>query len=313
MLSYRHVFHAGNHADVLKHTVLLAVLDYFNQKDKPYWLIDTHAGAGGYRLDAGRATTHAEFNDGIGRLWNRTDLPPLLARYVAAVRLDNADGKPRRYPGSPLLALRTLRPADRLRLFELHPADVKLLGQAIAGAAPDAQKRVQIKQEDGFAGMKALLPPPPRRGLVLIDPAYEDKRDYLQVVTAVKEGLQRFATGTFMVWYPLLQKNESIALAGKLKKLAPDWLNATLTVQAPAPDGPGMHGSGVFLVNPPWTLAAALKETLPWLVDVLKVGAGPPQADAPPVGGSEPLLRARGANKVGAGETAGFTLETSGS
>ena len=284
MLSYRHVFHAGNHADVLKHAVLLAVLDYFNQKDKPYWLIDTHAGAGGYRLDAGRATTHAEYADGVGRLWNRTDLPPLLARYVEAVRIDNPDGKIKRYPGSPLLALRAMRPADKLRLFELHPADVKLLAQNIAAAAPDAQKRVAIKQEDGFTGMKALLPPPSRRGLVLIDPAYEDKRDYLQVVTAIKEGLQRFATGTFMVWYPLLQKNESITLAGKLKKLAPDWLNATLTVQPPSADGMGMHVSGVFLVNPPWTLAAALKDTLPWLVEVLKVGAD---------------------------GTAGFTLETS--
>lgn len=273
MLSYRHVFHAGNHADVLKHSVLLAVLDYFNQKDKPYWLIDTHAGAGGYRLDAGRATTHAEYADGIGRLWNRTDLPPLLARYVEAVRVDNPDGRIKRYPGSPLLALRAMRPADKLRLFELHPADVKLLAQNITGAAPDAQKRVAIKQEDGFTGMKALLPPPSRRGLVLIDPAYEDKRDYLQVVTAIKEGLQRFATGTFMVWYPLLQKNESITLAGKLKKLAPEWLNATLTVQPPAADGMGMHGSGVFLVNPPWTLTAALKDTLPWLAETLAIEA----------------------------------------
>jgi 23S rRNA (adenine2030-N6)-methyltransferase len=277
MLSYRHVFHAGNHADVLKHTVLLAVLDHFNQKDKPYWVIDTHAGAGGYRLDAGRATTHAEYADGIGRLWQRNDLPPLVANYVAAVRADNADGRLRRYPGSPLLALRALRPADRLRLFELHPADARLLGQNIAGAAPDAQKRVAIRQEDGFAGMKALLPPPPRRGLVLIDPAYEDKRDYAQVVTAMKEGLQRFATGTFMLWYPLLQRNECITLAGRLKKLAPDWLDLTLTVQPPAADGLGMHGSGVFLINPPWTLAAAMKETLPWLADVLaidKLGAG---------------------------------------
>lgn len=273
MLSYRHVFHAGNHADVLKHSVLLAVLDYFNQKDKPYWLIDTHAGAGGYRLDAGRATTHAEYADGIGRLWNRTDLPPLLARYVEAVRVDNPDGRIKRYPGSPLLALRAMRPADKLRLFELHPADVKLLAQNITGAAPDAQKRVAIKQEDGFTGMKALLPPPSRRGLVLIDPAYEDKRDYLQVVTAIKEGLQRFATGTFMVWYPLLQKNESITLAGKLKKLAPEWLNATLTVQPPAADGMGMHGSGVFLINPPWTLTAALKDTLPWLAETLAIEA----------------------------------------
>jgi 23S rRNA (adenine2030-N6)-methyltransferase len=289
MLSYRHVFHAGNHADVLKHAVLLAVLDYLNQKDKPYWVIDTHAGAGGYRFDTGRSRTHAEYRDGIGRLWDRQDLPSLLAAYVAVVRSDNPDGRLTRYPGSPLLALRAMRTADRLRLFELHPADVKLLAQNLAGAAPDAQKRVAIKQEDGFAGLKALLPPPPRRGLILIDPAYEDKRDYAQVVTAVKDGLQRFATGTFMVWYPLLQKNESITLAGKLKKLAPDWLNLTLTVQPPSPDGMGMHGSGVFLVNPPWTLAAELKEMLPWLADTLAI------------------------EKVGAGGTAGFTLETSGS
>jgi len=277
MLSYRHVFHAGNHADVLKHSVLLAVLSYLNRKDKPYWVIDTHAGAGGYRFDAGRAKTHAEWESGIGRLWDRKDLPPLLTDYVAAVRGDNPDGGLRRYPGSPLLALRAMRPADRLRLFELHPADVKLLAQNVAGAAPDAQKRVTIRQEDGFAGMKALLPPPPRRGLVLIDPSYEDKRDYAQVVAAVKEGLQRFATGIFMIWYPLLRQNESIALAGRLKKLAPEWLTATLTVAPPGADGLGMHGSGVFLVNPPWTLAATLKETLPWLAETLaveKVDAG---------------------------------------
>jgi 23S rRNA (adenine2030-N6)-methyltransferase len=283
MLSYRHVHHAGNHADVLKHMVLLAVLAHFNQKDKPYWVIDTHAGAGGYRLDAGRATTHAEYADGIGRLWQRGDpgdLPPLLANYVAAIRVDNPDGTLKRYPGSPLLALRAMRPSDRLRLFELHPADVKLLAQTVAGSAADAQKRVAIKQEDGFAGLQTLLPPPSRRGLVLIDPAYEDKRDYALVVNAVKEGLQRFATGTFMVWYPLLKRNESITLAGRLKKLAPDWLNATLTVQPPASDaegGWGMHGSGVFIINPPWTLAAALRDTLPWLAEVLameKPGAG---------------------------------------
>ncbi len=283
MLSYRHVFHAGNHADVLKHTVLLAVLDYFNQKDKPYWVIDTHAGAGGYRFDGGRSITHAEFDEGIGRLWQRTDLPPLVAAYVAAVRIDNPDGQLRRYPGSPLLTLRMLRPQDRLRLFELHPADVRLLGEAVAATAPDAQKRVTIRQEDGFDGLKMLLPPPPRRGLIVIDPAYEDKRDYARVVSALKDGLDRFATGTFLIWYPLLKRNESIQLAGRLKKLAPDWLNVTLTVKPPSSDshggnsGFGMHGSGIFIVNPPWTLAATLRDTLPWLVDTLaveKVGAG---------------------------------------
>lgn len=280
MLSYRHVFHAGNHADVLKHSVLLAVLAYLNQKDKPYWVIDTHAGAGGYRFDAGRAKDHAEYAEGAGRLWQRNDLPPLLADYIAAVQVDNPDSHLRRYPGSPLLALRAMRPSDRLRLFELHPADVRLLGEVIAGAAPDAQKRVAIKQEDGFASLKTLLPPPPRRGLVVIDPAYEDKRDYARVIETLKEGLQRFPTGTYFVWYPLLQRNESIQLAGKLKKLAPDWLHTTLTVKAPASPasgGLGMHGSGVFIINPPWTLAQSLRDTLPWLVETLaidKLGAG---------------------------------------
>jgi 23S rRNA (adenine2030-N6)-methyltransferase len=277
MLSYRHVFHAGNHADVLKHTVLLAVLGYLNQKDKSYWVIDTHAGAGGYRFDGGRAKTHAEFEDGIGKLWTRNDLPPLLADYVAAVRIDNPDGQLRRYPGSPLLTLRMLRPQDRLRLFELHPADVRLLGEAISATVPDAPKRVAIRQEDGFAGIKALLPPPPRRGLVFIDPAYEDKHDYPRVITALKDSLERFATGTILIWYPLLQRNESLLLAGRLKKIAPDWLNVTLTVKAPSADGIGMHGSGLFIANPPWMLAVALRETLPWLRDTLaveKVGAG---------------------------------------
>lgn len=277
MLSYRHVFHAGNHADVLKHTVLLAVLDYFNQKDKPYWVIDTHAGAGGYRFDGGRAKEHAEYEDGIGRLWQRNDLPPLIADYVNAVRQDNPDGQLRRYPGSPLMELRLLRPHDRLRLFELHPADVRLLGEAVAATVADAQKRVAIRQEDGFEGLKALLPPPPRRGVVVIDPAYEDKRDYARVIAALKDSLTRFATGTVLIWYPLLQRNESMLLAGRLKKIAPDWLNVSLTVKVPGADGLGMHGSGMFVVNPPWTLAATLRETLPWLVETLtqeKVGAG---------------------------------------
>lgn len=277
MLSYRHVFHAGNHADVLKHCVLLGVLDHLNRKDKPYWVIDTHAGAGGYRLDAGRAQSHAEYAEGVGRLWSADALPGLLANYVAAVRIDNPDGVLRRYPGSPLLSLRAMRPADRLRLFEMHPADVRLLGETLAAAAPDARKRVAISQEDGFAGLKSFLPPPPRRGLILIDPAYEDKRDYGRVIDALKDGLVRFPTGIYCVWYPHLQRNESIQLPARLKRLAPDWLHVTLTVRRPSADGIGMHGSGMFIINPPWTLEKDVREVLPLLADLLaieKVGAG---------------------------------------
>ena len=270
MLSYRHAFHAGNHADVLKHCILVQLLRYLNQKDKPYWYVDTHAGAGRYKLDSEHATKNAEFENGIGRLWQRNDLPPALADYVAQVKAMNSDGKLRHYPGSPWLAYELMRPADRLRLFELHTTDDRLLQKAFAKAGA----RVAIHQADGFQEIRSVLPPPPRRGLVLIDPAYEDKRDYLRVVAALKEGLSRFATGTFAVWYPRLQRGDAHQLPEKLRKLPVTWLDASLTVQTPAADGFGMHGSGLFVVNPPWTLRETLAEVLPYLASALSVDAG---------------------------------------
>jgi 23S rRNA (adenine2030-N6)-methyltransferase len=269
MLSYRHAFHAGNHADVLKHFVLVQLLRYLNQKDKPYWLVDTHAGAGVYALDKGHATQNAEHADGISRLWPRQDLPAPLADYLDVVRSFNVDGKLRRYPGSPYVAMRILRAQDRLRLFELHGTDNKLLRENFAHDFPDDERRVAIGQADGFHELKAVLPPPPRRGLILIDPSYEDKRDYLRTIMTVKEGLARFATGVFAVWYPQLQRGDARELPEKLKKLGDDWLNVSLTVSAPAADGFGMHGSGMFIVNPPWTLAQTCRDTLPALRDAL--------------------------------------------
>jgi 23S rRNA (adenine2030-N6)-methyltransferase len=270
MLSYRHAFHAGNHADVLKHCILVQLLRHLNQKDKPYWFVDTHAGAGRYLLDSEHAMKNAEFERGIGRLWSRNDLPPPLADYLAQVRGMNSDGRLRHYPGSPWLAYELMRPEDRLRLFELHSTDIHLLDKTFAKSGV----RVALHQADGFHEIKSVLPPPPRRGLVLIDPAYEDKRDYLRVVATMKEALSRFATGTFAVWYPQLQRGDARELPEKLRKLAPKWLDARLTVQAPGADGFGMHGSGVFVVNPPWTLAGEMREVLPWLADALAVDAG---------------------------------------
>ena len=265
MLSYRHAFHAGNHADVLKHCILLQLLDHLNQKEKPYWVVDSHAGAGRYLLDSEQARKNAEFTTGIGRLWDRHDLPAALAAYVAAVRLLNPNGRLRHYPGSPWLALHRLRSQDRLHLFELHSSDFRLLKKAMAGESA----RVAAHQADGFIDIKSVLPPPPRRGLVLIDPSYEDKRDYLRVPAALKEGVARFATGTFAIWYPLLQRGDSRQLPERLRRLPVKWLDASLTVHAPAADGFGMHGSGMFIVNPPWTLAATLADCLPWLAEVL--------------------------------------------
>lgn len=270
MLSYRHAFHAGNHADVLKHCILVQLLRYLNQKDKPYWFVDTHAGAGRYLLDSEHATRNAEFEGGIGRLWQRDDLPAPLADYVAQIHGMNSGGKLRHYPGSPWLAYELMRPDDRLRLFELHSTDVRLLEKAFVKAGT----RVAIRQADGFAEIKSVLPPPPRRGLVLIDPAYEDKRDYLRVVATLKEALGRFATGTYAVWYPQLQRGDARELPEKLRKLAPKWLDVRLAVQTPSPDGFGMHGSGMFIVNPPWTLAEEMRTVLPFLAEALAVDAG---------------------------------------
>lgn len=264
MLSYRHAFHAGNHADVLKHFVLAQLLRYFNQKDKPYWYIDTHAGAGCYELDSTHARKNSEFESGIARLWSRNDLPPEIANYVEQVHTLNSS-KLRLYPGSPLIALQLMRPDDRLRLFELHSTDYRLL----CSNFKDAGRRAAIQRSDGFTEIKSVLPPPPRRGLVLIDPSYEDKRDYLRVVATMKEALSRFASGTYVIWYPQVQRGDARQLPEKLKKLAPEWLNVSLTAHTPHEDGFGMHGSGLFIINPPWTLASILQDTLPLLTAAL--------------------------------------------
>jgi 23S rRNA (adenine2030-N6)-methyltransferase len=269
MLSYRHAFHAGNHADVLKHCVLVQLLRHLNQKEKPYWVVDTHAGAGCYALAAGYAQKHREYDGGIARLWARHDLPAALADYVDLVGALNANGKLRHYPGSPWLAMRLMRETDRLRLFELHGSDAELLRREFVRHFPGEERRYAIAESDGFAALDTVLPPPPRRGLVLIDPAFEDKRDYLRVIAAAKTGLARFAGGSYALWIPQLQRSEPRQLLDKLRKLPVDWLHVGLTVQAPAADGFGMHGSSMFVINPPWTLATTLAAVMPWLVEAL--------------------------------------------
>jgi 23S rRNA (adenine2030-N6)-methyltransferase len=285
MLSYRHAFHAGNHADVLKHAVVIHLLRYLGQKDTPYMYIDTHAGAGVYALDSDYAAKNAEYDTGIGRLWDRKDLPEPVAEYVRLVKEMNPSGKMRYYPGSPYCADKTMREQDRIRLFELHPSEIKILEEnfrkveahaAAQGQRPNARgKRVMIQRGDGFLGLKALLPPPSRRGLVLIDPPYEIKEDYRRVKDTLADALTRFATGTYAVWYPVLQRIESRQFPEKLKQLpANSWLNVTLSISAPSPDGFGLHSSGMFILNPPWTLEPMLREMMPYLVSVLGQDAG---------------------------------------
>jgi 23S rRNA (adenine2030-N6)-methyltransferase len=270
VLAYRHAFHAGNHADVLKHVVLMLVLRHMNAKPKPYRFVDTHAGAGGYSLEGRYAQKKGEYERGIGQLWTRTDLPPVLADYVELVRRFNPDGVLSQYPGSPSFAQMLLRPHDQLRAYELHPTEQKILRTTLA-ATPGAI----AYDGDGFAGLKSQLPPSTRRAVVLIDPSYEGNGDYGRVVATLREALERFAEGVYLVWYPIVSKLEAARLPRRLEALAPKgWLNARLSVQQPDAQGFGLAGSGMFAINPPHALAAQLQEILPFLVEVLGQYAG---------------------------------------
>ncbi len=265
MLAYRHAFHAGNHADVLKHITLCLLLRYMNLKDKPYRLVDTHAGAGGYSLEGDYAQKKGEFMQGIGRLWGRDDLPEAVEDYMAQVRSFNPEGRLEQYPGSPAFAQMLLRPTDQLRAFELHPTDHRILAAFLGDA-----RRAEVAMADGFEGLKSQLPPSARRALVVMDPSYEGNGDYGRVVRSLREALLRFAEGVYMVWYPQVQKIEAAQLPKRLESLAPKgWLHARLTVQRPDSQGFGLAGSGVFIINPPYTLHDQLLAILPWLTDVL--------------------------------------------
>ncbi len=266
MLSYRHAFHAGNHADVLKHYVLRLVLEYTKQKDKPFWYIDTHAGAGMYSLTQGFATQNAEFENGIAKLIKAKNLPTPLADFVAQIQNHNSTNTLKLYPGSPMVAYDLLRADDKMRLFELHPSDYKLLNENFNAH----HRQVKIEMQNGFNGIKACLPPPPRRAVVLIDPPYEDKQDYQHVVEMIKDSLKRYATGTYLIWYPLLPRPEPSTLIEDLMRLnLPNWLNVSLSVHAAATDKFGMFGSGLFIINPPWTLPETLNQTMPILTQLL--------------------------------------------
>jgi 23S rRNA (adenine2030-N6)-methyltransferase len=302
MFSYRHAFHAGNHADVLKHAVWVFVLQYLTQKPAPLTVVDTHAGAGMYRLDGEQARTSAEAQDGVDRLFEAlsagTELQPLLAAYTNAVAAFNTDGSLRHYPGSPLLTHSLLRAGDRLKLFEVHPSDVKILQSNVKALEGGAS--AQVLRDNGFEGLRALLPPPvlegSRRAAVLMDPSYELKTDYAATATAIEMALQKFPTGCYVVWYPQIARPEAHSLPRRLRTLATQagkpFVHATLNIgsandKAPTPlasttggktgravSAEGMRASGIFVINPPFTLKAALAQALPQLVKLLGRGRG---------------------------------------
>jgi 23S rRNA (adenine2030-N6)-methyltransferase len=318
MFSYRHAFHAGNHADVLKHITLIAILEHMTAKATALTVIDTHAGAGLYRLDGDYSTTGDEARDGVLKLFGALrgttapaaaaaptpvppdsrpkpakslvkesksavqDVAPSITRYLDLVASFNRGGSLKVYPGSPFVVNELLRAEarDKLKLFEMHPTDSKALAANIGQL--EAGRQIAVARADGFESLKALLPPPNRRALVLIDPSYELKTDYPKVSACILDSLKRFSTGTYAVWYPVIPRPEAHDLPRRLKTLATQagkpWLQATLAIgQDPThgpDDRPGLTASGMFVINPPHTLKATLQEALPQLLTVLGRGRG---------------------------------------
>lgn len=274
-MNYRHAYHAGNFADVLKHAVLALVVDYFKRKPAPFRVIDTHAGIGRYDLQAVEASKTLEWQGGIGRLMGPAADPmpgwavALLASYLDVVRGENPEGQLRYYPGSSLLARRLLRPSDRLLATELHPADHAELARRFSH---DPQTKVIAL--DGWLALKSFLPPKERRGIVLVDPPFEDRDEMRSIVRGLAAALHRFESGCYIVWYPIKDPAEvrkfHAALTAAIGRPA---LVCELLIR-PADDVAILSGCGLVIVNPPWTLADDLKQILPFLVGRLAVAPG---------------------------------------
>ena len=268
MLSYRHGFHAGNYADVLKHSLITLIITALKQKDKPFVYIDTHAGAGKYALKSDFAQKTGEYQQGIGRLWANSQPPAELKDYLAAVRAENTD-QLLRYPGSPQLVRRLVRAQDRLLLSELHSTDFDALHQLFV-----QDKQVSAAKEDGLLTLEKKLPPIQKRGLVLIDPSYEMKADYSKVVQTLEKAYRRFATGVYALWYPVIERSITEKMHQRLIDAGiPRQLRIEHCVK---PDGAvrGMTGSGMLFINPPWQLHDQAVTLLPWLNQVLTDGQG---------------------------------------
>lgn len=267
-MNYRHSFHAGNFADVLKHAVLARVLEYLAEKDKPFTVIDTHAGAGLYDLEGEASSRTLEYRDGIARLLV-SPAPPMLAPYLACVAAENPEGPLRLYPGSPVIARRMLRPGDHLMLCELHAPTRALLEEVFAG-----DRRTRIFDLDGYTAVKSFLPPTPRRGLILIDPPFEKTDEFDRLAGAVGDMVERWPTGTLIAWFPIKQRRavEAFRRAISQPSLPPAlWIELLIRGEE---DQTRFNGCGLLIVNPPWTLTGELQSVLPRLVATLGQAAG---------------------------------------
>jgi len=268
MLSYRHAFHAGNFADVMKHIVLTASLRYLTRKDAPVCYLDTHAGAGGYDLHSEQAEKTGESSLGVAKIWQAHDAPAAVTDYLELLRRYNPTAELSRYPGSPWFAAQVLRPSDRLVLCELHNNDFGVLEKTFAG-----DRRVYCHAADGYVFSKGIVPPIERRGLILMDPSYELRDEYDTAFAALARLHRQFSTGTYVLWYPILDEARGTVLRRQFEaSQMRDVLHLALRV-ADQKSFPGMYGSGMIVVNPPWTLRAAMESALPWLAAKLGVNS----------------------------------------
>lgn len=270
MLAYRHLFHAGNFADVFKHALLARLLIALGEKEKPYCYLDTHAGIGLYDLTHVWAQKAREYESGVGRLWDRRDIPPVLAPYIDAVKAHNPGRKLRFYPGSPLIAKRFVRPMDRIVLTELNKTDYAALK---ARFARDSQVGVHLL--DGYQGLKAFLPPKEKRGLVLIDSSFDRAREFERIMTALGEAHPRWATGVYAIWYPLMTPGAMRNFERDMKQLSiRKILRLEMTISARDVDVT-IPGCGMLIVNPPWRFEDEARPMLRWLWSALaKRGEG---------------------------------------
>ena len=266
-MNYRHVFHAGNFADVVKHTILTRILAYLMRKDAPFRVIDTHAGVGLYDLKGAAAERTGEWVDGIGRLIER-DLPKpaqdLLAPYLDAVLAQNPDGGLRFYPGSPLITRNMLRQQDRLMALELHPVDVEALRENFA-----SDFQVRVTHVDGWQALGTHLPPKEKRGLVLIDPPFEERNEFERMAQKLIKAHKRWPTGLYALWYPIkdladVDKFVALLQASDIPKI----LKLELTIRQPS-NPPRLHGTGMIVINPPFVLEEEMRVLMPVLADVL--------------------------------------------
>ena len=260
MLSYRHAFHAGNFADVLKHSVLSLVLDYMTRKEKGFCYIDSHSGAGMYQLADEYAQKTGEYKDGIDKIIDDDNAPESLEPYLSLIKSLNLHSDLEVYPGSPGIAKAFIRRQDNSHLFELHPTDIQHLEDFC-----HRWRKAFVKQSDGYQGVLGLLPPPSRRGVVLIDPPYELKEDYQKAINTIIKAYAKFSTGTYILWYPVVkrelveQMNETFTKSSVKNVLQVEFCLENDTAEY------GMTGTGLFIVNPPWQLSQQLEEILPYM------------------------------------------------